>query len=70
MSTFLVCDGAWIRTAGGYFDCDGTVSTMTLQEVRDIPMSQMTAEQKAALTSSLLGFFCLIFVLIKLRRFA
>lgn len=43
---------------------------MTLQEVRDIPVSQMTAEQKAALTSSLLGFFCLIFVLIKLRRFA
>jgi hypothetical protein len=65
---FLVCDGTWIRAAGGYLDCDGTVSTMTLQEVRDVSFAQMTAEQKAQLTSSLLGFFCLIFVLIKLRR--
>jgi len=65
---FIVCDGTWFRTEQGYFDCQGTPSTMTLEEVRNIPFAQMTGEQKAQLTSSLITFFVLIFVLVKLRR--
>lgn len=67
---FIVCDGTWIRTASGYLDCNGELSTMTLEELRDIPYAQMTGEQKAQLTGSLLTFFVLIFVLVKLRRLA
>jgi len=66
----LVCDGDWIRTQHGFLDCEGSVTTMTLQEVQDIQVPQMTAEQKGALTSAFIGFFVLIFILIKLRRLA
>ena len=65
---FLACDGDWIRTAGGYLDCAGTLSTVTLDEIRESPLAQLTAEQKGELTVALLGFFCLIFVLVKVRR--
>lgn len=66
----LVCDGVWIRAAGGYLDCDGTVSTMTLEELREGAFVQLTGEDKASLTLSFITFFCLIFVMIKLRRLA
>lgn len=66
---FIACSGTWIRTTSGYLDCDGELSTMTLEEMRDVPFAQMSGEQKAQLTSQLLVFFCLIFVLVKLRRF-
>lgn len=67
---FIVCDGTWIRTTSGYLDCNGELSTMTLEEMRETPFTQMTGEQKAQLTGSLLTFFVLIFVLVKLRRLA
>jgi hypothetical protein len=67
---FIACSGTWFRTTSGYLDCEGELSTMTLEEMRDIPYAQMTGEQKAQLTSSLLTFFVLIFVLVKIRRLA
>jgi len=67
---FIACSGTWFRTPAGYLDCEGELSTMTLEEVRNISFAQMTGEQKAQLTSSLITFFVLIFVLVKLRRLA
>ncbi|OCX15510.1 hypothetical protein BBI09_17355 [Stutzerimonas xanthomarina] len=67
---FIVCSGTWVRNQSANIDCDGELTTMTLEEVRNIPFAQMTGEQKAQLTSSLITFFVLIFVLVKLRRLA
>lgn len=64
---FIVCDGVWSISTGGALDCDGTLSAMTLEEVQQ-SFAPLTPEQKGAITAACLGFFVLIFVLIRLRR--
>lgn len=67
---FIGCDGSWTVTEQGGFTCNGQLQAVTLEELRDSQIPQLTAVQKGQLVTDFIGFFVLIFVLIRLRRLA
>lgn len=65
---FLGCEGMWLVRADGTTECNGNLSTYTVQEMRDFLVPTLTWHQKAELTGAIVTLLTVVWVGKKLLK--
>lgn len=65
---FLACDGTWTVGAGG-IDCDGTLVTITSQEIaEELSSPALTLEETELLIDATLIVFAMVFGFLVIKK--
>lgn len=65
---FLACEGDWLVSAGGTPTCNGSLVSLTQQEMQDLNGSALTWDQVSELQGEVITLFALVFGFLVLKK--
>ena len=65
---FLACDGVWQATAEGIPVCQGTLTSLTTEEMQSLTGSALTWDDVAELQGEAITLFAVVFGFLVLKK--
>ncbi|WP_339514261.1 hypothetical protein [Pseudomonas sp. RL_15y_Pfl2_60] len=65
---FLACEGDWLVSAEGVPTCNGSLVSLTQQEMQDLNGSALTWDQVSELQSQTIILFATVFAFLILKK--